>query len=256
MNKEEIVAYLKAYAAQLGKDTLSARQVDAHGKISSSRIHDVFDGFSEALIQAGLKPRRTYKRDRKRMLRQLADLRTDLGRDPSKTEIGNNLAYNARHYETEFGGVPEALLLAQKDRLNGDERRTKQSAPAVRGSLTKSTSSRRYGSVVDFRCLRYAPTNELGVIFLFGMVAEELGFVVENIQGPFPDCDAKRKQDDGSHERVRIEFEFNSSHFEDHGHNPDECDVIICWEHDWADCPLEVIELSSVVQTLKRTGSS
>jgi hypothetical protein len=51
---------------------------------------------------------------------------------------------------------------------------------------------------------------------------------------------------------VRIEFEFESRNFRDHGHDVDGCDVIVCWRHNWTECPahLEVLELQSVIQTL------
>jgi hypothetical protein len=28
-----------------------------------------------------------------------------------------------------------------------------------------------------------------------------------------------------------------------HLHNHRECDIIVCWTHNWPECPLEVIEL-------------
>ena len=50
-----------------------------------------------------------------------------------------------------------------------------------------------YGDPIDFRGLRHEPVNEQGVVFLFGMVAEQLEYLVEAIQDGFPDCEAKRK---------------------------------------------------------------
>lgn len=109
-----------------------------------------------------------------------------------------------------------------------------------------------YGNPIDFRGLRHEPVNEQGVVFLFGMVARELGYHVEAVQTGYPDCEAKRQVDAGKWQRVRIEFEFESRNFRDHGHPPDGCDVIVCWRHNWVDCPtsLEVVELSSVIRTL------
>jgi hypothetical protein len=37
------------------------------------------------------------------------------------------------------------------------------------------------------------------------------------------------------------------SSFKAHKHNPSQCDIVICWEHDWADCPLEVLCLKDIV---------
>jgi hypothetical protein len=175
-------------------------------------------------------------------------LSSSLGRAPSKTEIKENLSVNARHYEKEFGSIAKALALAGEEQLNDSESPCAQAGPAVEVSLSKSKSRRKYGPTIEFHGLRHAPTNELGVVFLFGMLAEELGFIVEGIQSGFPDCDAKLKRPDGSYEGVRIEFEYKSKSFEGHSHNSSECDVIVCWLHDWTNCPLEIIELPSLVQ--------
>jgi hypothetical protein len=247
-DKEAILSYLKDLAGQLGSESLSTRQVKADGHISPATIYRGFGGFSEALRQAGLRPSRTYKRNRETMLVELASLSSSLGRAPSKTEIKDNLSVNARHYEKEFGSVAKALALARKEHVNGGEPLPDQMVPAVQVSLTESKKRRKYGPTIGFHGLRHAPTNELGVVFLFGMLAEELGFVVESVQSGFPDCDAKLKQSDGSYEGVRIEFEYKSRSFERDGHNTNECDLIVCWLHDWANCPLQVIELSSLVQ--------
>lgn len=109
-----------------------------------------------------------------------------------------------------------------------------------------------FGRPIDFRGLRHAPINEQGVVFLFGMLAYELGFIVEAVHAAFPDCEAKRLVDGKRDrwQRVRIEFEYQSRSFRDHGHDPTGCDVIVCWEHNWPECPVEVVELRTVIDDL------
>jgi hypothetical protein len=51
-------------------------------------------------------------------------------------------------------------------------------------------------------------------------------------------------------QRVRIEFEYQSRNFRQHGHDPDQCDVIVCWEDNWPECPIEVLELRSTMRNL------
>jgi hypothetical protein len=53
-------------------------------------------------------------------------------------------------------------------------------------------------------------------------------------------------------QRVRIEFEFRSRTFRDHGHDPAGGDLIVCWEHNWLGCPLEVVKLLKVISELER----
>lgn len=105
------------------------------------------------------------------------------------------------------------------------------------------------GDLINFRGLVYNPLNENGVIFLFGKVMEDLNMYIEEIKPGFPDCIGRRFTGRGW-EKVYIEFEFKSSNFKDHGHNPRKCDIIVCWEHDWLECPLEVIELKDVIKAL------
>ncbi|MEI7767401.1 MAG: hypothetical protein WCJ97_08195 [Phycisphaerae bacterium] len=92
--------------------------------------------------------------------------------------------------------------------------------------------------------LEYAPANEQGVVFLFAHIARRLQFRIEEIRPQYPDCIAYRRVGDAE-KKVRIEFEYRSSSFRAHGHDPRNCDLIICWHHDWPDVPnkIEVIEL-------------
>lgn len=106
------------------------------------------------------------------------------------------------------------------------------------------------GELINFRGLVWAPVNEQGVVFLFGMIARELGMYVELVRPGYPDCIAKRYIGKGRWEEVRIEFEYRSSNFK---HDLSECDMIVCWEHDWDKCPksIEVIELKEGIKRLE-----
>jgi hypothetical protein len=84
------------------------------------------------------------------------------------------------------------------------------------------------------------------------MVSRELGFLIESIRTEYPDCEGKRCVDlkNQRWEHVRIEFEYQSSNFKQHSHNPEDCDLIVCWMHDYKDCPVEVLELKSQIKHL------
>jgi transcriptional regulator with XRE-family HTH domain len=111
-----------------------------------------------------------------------------------------------------------------------------------------------YGAPIYFKGLRNAPLNEQGVVYLFALVADKLGFTVEAIGTKFPDCQAKMRIDKrGVRWRpVRIEFEYLSSHFKNQKHPAEGCDVIVCWKNDWSNCPphIQVIELSTAIRKL------
>lgn len=109
-----------------------------------------------------------------------------------------------------------------------------------------------YGDPIEFRGVRHAPVDVGGVIFLFGMVARELGFNVEAMSSGFPRCEAKRQIAPGKWARLRIDFELESRQFRDAGRNPASCDLIVCWRDTWPDRPasLDVLSLERVLQTL------
>ena len=61
---------------------------------------------------------------------------------------------------------------------------------------------------------------------------------------------ANDDRDELIREMKRIEFVYQSRNFRAHGHDPDQCDVIVCWEDNWPDCPVEVLELKSELARL------
>jgi hypothetical protein len=71
----------------------------------------------------------------------------------------------------------------------------------------------------------------------------------------YPDCIGRRFVGKGW-ERVAIEFEYKSSNFKQHKHDPKGCDIIVCWENDWKDCPLEIIELKTEIQGMENYNVS
>lgn len=124
-----------------------------------------------------------------------------------------------------------------------------KSLEAVGPDDSKEAKERRaiYGPVMRPYPLICGPVNEMGVVFLFGARAEELGFLVLRIQTEFPDCEALRMIDDERCERVKIEFEHESRNFLKHMHKLSECDLIVCWKHNWPECPIEVLELRTLI---------
>lgn len=122
----------------------------------------------------------------------------------------------------------------------------------VERELRKGARSEKYGERFerDFRGMAHAPVNEQGVVYLFGMVSGELGFIVEAVKREYPDCIAKQKisQNPERWQDVRIEFEYRSSGF----HHPKEgSDLIVCWEDDLGPkAPLRVLELRSEIRKL------
>lgn len=83
------------------------------------------------------------------------------------------------------------------------------------------------------------PRTEAQVREMFAHRLPEFGYRVVRSQEAFPDWLLL----DESGNYVYCEVEHRSSRFDDHDHDPALCDLIVCWEHDWKDAPIPVLEM-------------
>jgi hypothetical protein len=91
--------------------------------------------------------------------------------------------------------------------------------------------------------------NHSMVIFLFGCLYKHLNFQGILIgHEKAGDLDALAFLDG---EDVIIEFEAYSSNFKKERHDASKCNLIVCWEHDWMECPvsIDVLELKRFWET-------
>lgn len=105
--------------------------------------------------------------------------------------------------------------------------------------------------------MMHEPATEACVLFLFGMMAQKLGMILVHAQTEFPDCVVMREVQPGKWQAWRVEVELRSRNFFQHGHDPKGCDMIVCWEHDWAECPeeIEVVELKTQIARIAGIAS-
>lgn len=120
--------------------------------------------------------------------------------------------------------------------------------------MTARNRKRIFGDRISFKSLSCAQVNELGVVYFFGVLHETFDFKIESVQSGYPDCIARRKVGKNRWEEVRIEFEYDSRSFKMHGHDSKGVDLIVCWKHNWKECPkeIEVIELSSLLEDVEK----
>ena len=272
--KQQILDSIGAIARRLGRAPSRSEFTSSEG-MSRYSVAKVFPRWNDAVRAAGLKPRTPG------MELQESELLRDWGETvrrkrvlPSRRGYLLEGKYDPRTMEKRFGrwsSVPRAFRkFAQGKRewadvlavLTVPKRKEKAAAkesqrcaiPPKKGRQAQLRDRPTYGNPNDFRGLRHEPVNEQGVVFLFGMLAKELGYLVEAIERGFPDCEAKRRIGPERWQRVRIEFEFESRNFRDRGHPSTGCDVIVFWRHNWDDCPesIEVVELSRVIKSLAK----
>lgn len=84
----------------------------------------------------------------------------------------------------------------------------------------------------------FVPENEQGVVAVVGQYAARHGWAIAAINTTYPDALMTFEG-----REYRVEFEFTSSNFIAHGHDPRECDLIVCWRNDTPDLELPVIEV-------------
>ena len=87
--------------------------------------------------------------------------------------------------------------------------------------------------------------DEKAVIFLFGRIFRFLNFDDVTVgHEKAGDLDAWAWNEREMRDTI-IEFEATSRNFDIHKHDSKKCNLIVCWEHNWKQCPrnIEVLEL-------------
>ena len=250
---------LRRVAKELGKDTLTQKEFNQHSRTNHSTIVKRFGSWNTALKKAGLSVKRLSNISDEELFAEIEKVWNRLGRQPQYKEMEQLGKFSLKPYENRFGSWLKAVeeFVRWKDKSGGDRFRDLKAITSgvllSQPKKSRKTKKVEYGEPIDFLGLRHAPLNEQGVVYLFGILSKRLGFIIEAVRTDFPDCEGKRQIPGkrGRWERVAIEFEYKSSQFKEHGHNPDECDVIVCWEHDWRDCPIEVISLEDLMRKIK-----
>ncbi|HKW64112.1 MAG TPA: hypothetical protein VJN89_16290 [Candidatus Acidoferrum sp.] len=275
-DKKHIIDAIASIARELGHAP-SRSEFIARSGITMHFVLCRFRGWNDAVRAAGLQPHTQNVRLKDRAL--LEDwgrqVRRNRGMHSRYAQLRQG-EYDPSTIERRFGrwsaipeafrkfarGKPEwadvlALLPVRRPKSTAEQKPV--SAPAGSPNTVQRVPLADrpfYGNPTNFQALRHEPVNEQGVVLLFGMLAKELGFLVEAVQKGFPDCEAKRQTGTDRWQRVSIEFEFESRNFRDHRHPLYGCDLIVCWRHNWPECPrhIEVLELSSVIKCLSTSG--
>jgi len=272
--KESIVLTLPNLAQRLGTKSLTTKDVQKAIPISS--VSSIFGNLGNALEAAGLERRTGWEhlKDLQKSLtddqlfRSVFEVEGKLGRAPRWGEYSAHGKYSLKPFKR-LGKWADVIArykkwktehgerIAEHEEIRVDDPNdvkpvTQSSVSPIALARPRAAPLQLYGEPIDFRGLRHAPINEQGVVYLFGMISRELGFNIEAIQQGFPDCEGKYLHDAKRNlwAKARIEFEFRASSFEDHGHDPKQCDFIVCWINDWPDSPIPVIELKREILRL------
>jgi hypothetical protein len=273
-SKEEIIAAIKECAARLGHVPSQAELKQESG-IAGKIFARQFGNYTKALRASGFEGRGSgFMLGMEELFNEWAGIVRKIGETPSASEYvlhsqhsltplrkrfryWNDVPAGMVQYavenglEEQWGDVLEIARKYRREARTGGWRRK----PALLSSSPRILNDRPvYGAPFLRASLSFAPVNEMGVVFLFGAMAGQLGFMVTWVGTQYPDVEAFREVEPGRWQRVRIELEFQSRNFLQHFHDPKECDLIVCWEHNWPECPLEVLELKGEIARIAKIG--
>ncbi len=266
MTREEILTAIRGLAEKLGR-VPSLEELHTKTAVSRRGVRTHFTTYTNALAELGMETGRNHRIPLEALFQDWAAVARKLQKLPTYVEYARNGHYGAKALQARCGrwrrvphlmlrhaqehGLeqqwPDVMAMAREDKeLNWP---ATQSIFSVHAGPAGDVFTNRpvYGTPMNLCPLAHAPTNEMGVVFLFGVLVRELGYIVTLLQSEFPDCEALRQVMSGKWQRLRIEFEFESRNFLKHGHRVEGCDMIVCWKHNWPECPLEVLELSKVM---------
>jgi hypothetical protein len=251
--QEAIADDLRRLATGSGKGTVSYDAYKADGAFSVHAVVKAYGKWNSALQAAGLSltHRNWIDQDFQAGLKAVWD---HLKHRPTYGEYkvwGPKLGFpGISTLEVRYGSYSKALA-----QIFGVPAGTPASPPSRR--VRPDRRRHATGEPIHHPVMPYAPINEMGTVALLGVMAHELGIVIEGVRGAFPDVAARRLNPvNGRYEPVEIEVEYKSSSYLSHGHPIDANVPIVCWIHDWEDCPpeIEVIELQQVLRRRRRSG--
>jgi len=272
MSREEIIGAMNGCAAELGHAP-SLTEFRRLTKTSLNQIRKNFGNYTRLLQASGVERHGAgYTASLKSLFLDWAQVARSHGKLPTIAEYEVAGKFSVRPLVRRFGTwsqTPTGLLeYARQEGLEGEwedvlkliadhaeeeaRKRWTFDSLSIMPLRPRIPADQTIYGKPGHAPLNCAPTDENGVIFAFGTVAKDLGFSVLHIQAAFPDCEALRQAGPNRWVRVRIEFEFESRNFLTHMHPDTGCDLIICWRHNWPECPLEVLALENVLEGFGR----
>ncbi|HET9836801.1 MAG TPA: hypothetical protein VFR84_01110 [Candidatus Angelobacter sp.] len=257
MTREQVIAAIVACKEKLGRIPSGADAIK-YGGLNSRAIYKHFRTWSRALEASGF-PSVNGRRaiDPADLFEDWARVARKLQQVPTAREYNSLGIYTHRPLQRLFDRwrhVPAGMKKFAEENHLAEQwkdvmdlvtkpRRNKKSAQV---RILKDRPV--YGRLIRRCAMLCKPVNEAGVMMLFAAEALRLGFMIVHVQTAYPDCQAWREVGEDRLQLVRIEFERKSRNFLAHKHDPRKCDLIVCWEHNWPECPVEVIELRRLVE--------
>ncbi|MDI3464707.1 MAG: hypothetical protein OJF50_003528 [Nitrospira sp.] len=225
--KEAIVEKLKSIAGDLNASSVPRHEFLRRTGLSERKVQRLFGSYNNLVVGAGLQPRAfptadapSYSNDE--LLAEVVRVIRLPDAKLTRVFFEQNAKFSSSVCERRFGGwvntvktaaelldphKEEELLRLVREYTVPPHPSRVQDSPSHNSQpheiqeqqehpgheFIQTSSANVYGEFINFRGLQYAPVNEQGVVFLFGMLCKELGYIVEIVKPGFPDCEAKRR---------------------------------------------------------------
>jgi hypothetical protein len=236
VTKEEIITAVLTWVEQTKRVPSRTELL----KLAGLRRRDItlhFGTYGKVLEECGLE-KRNKNIAMEVLFEDWAGVARRLGKVPSQLKYAQLSKFSVRpllRWCKTWKQVPHLMKLHLEERgwteehkdilrMIGEWNCDRKEKPAVPGPPSAPPVMKdrpTYGPRITGCPLVFAPTNEAGVLYLFGAVSERLGFLALHIQTEFPDCEAMRVVEGNRLQRVRIELEYESRNFLRHGHLPE-----------------------------------
>jgi hypothetical protein len=228
--KGKLIERVQEIARALGAQTVPRHEFLRRTGVSERKVQRLFGSYNGLIEAAGLEPQafptadtptysnqemldevvRVLRIPEAKLTRVFFDQHSRISSSACERRFGGWLNTIKAALPKLNRGADAALISRMREYTNpaggSAVQRERARGPAMPGSMDNSEAlgdrpepfardrqSALYGDFINFRGLQHAPTNEQGVVFLFGMVCRELGYVVEIVKPGFPDCEAKRQ---------------------------------------------------------------
>src|SRR6266404_377275 len=223
MGKEDIIAAIQECNKKLGRPPTQPELRSHFPAISMGAIRKYMGSYAQALQESGFTGVGCgYEVTIDDLFRDWAQIVRKTGKIPTMTEYEHQSKYSVRPLMGRFRSwtqTPRGLhTYAEQAKLDVEYADVLNVIKAYYKEGTElpwtfaTTKSRAalalpdrpvYGPPLTPAHLACGPTNEAGVVYLFGMLAGSLGFVVTRIQTEYPDCEALRQVGEERWQRVR-----------------------------------------------------
>lgn len=267
LSLDECITEIKRVANLLNSDYLTASNFDKHANFTSYRVVRSCGTWHAALEKAGINVSPFFIKEipLHKLANDFLKVAIQVNRVPTIIQLVRRSTPVSHTFSNKFGGYKEFkiraidFLFSSNAKMPSNirnilelERQKLENGGLKKQSVETVSTPYHQGRTLNFRAFVYAPTYENDVIGLFSAVAEELGFEILCNRTVFPDCEARRKIPGrrGRFKKCLIEFEFSSLDYKTHGHSISGCDLIVCWIHNWKECPIEVMELEKEIRRL------